>query len=218
MLVGLECRPRQGPPGSAAAACGRDRGRPAPGTTPPYSACMLHLAVQAMGQQPGLRRRRRRRRSHRRRFRCPVLSSDHDSEGKSELARAPGIAGQPSALLLIFARRLITLPRSSTARLALDARPGRRSRHGSPGQDYDIRGSDAERSRPRKRVFRCRPAALQARLRKGRGPDRAAAARILREADAGTETQEGRGREAPHEARHPRRQRRPRRPRRPRLY
>src|ERR1044072_3501999 len=73
------------------------------------------------------------------------------------------------------------------------------------------RGSDAERSRPRKRVFRCRPAALQARLREGGSADRAAAARILREADAGTETQEGGGREAPHEARHPRRQQRPRR-------
>src|SRR5262245_16634880 len=74
------------------------------------------------------------------------------------------------------------------------------------------RGSDAERSRPRKRVFRCRPAALQARLRESGSPDRAAAARILREAHAGTETQEGRGREAPHEARHPRCQRWPRRP------
>src|SRR5690606_40840469 len=58
----------------------------------------------------------------------------------------------------------------------------------------------AERSGSRKRVFRCRPAALQARLRESRGADRAQTPRILREADARTETEEGRGGEAPHEA------------------
>src|SRR5688572_31274367 len=103
---------------------------------------------------------------------------------------------------LIFAVRVITLARSRQPVQTL-----------GPAIFPAIhRGSDAERSRPRKRVFRCRPAALQARLRKGGSPDRAAAARILREADAGTETQEGSRREAPHEARHARRQRRWRRP------
>src|SRR5262245_13926974 len=67
------------------------------------------------------------------------------------------------------------------------------------------RGFDAERPCPRERVFRRRPAAVQACLREGRHPYGAQAPGILREADAGTETQEGGGDQAAHEARFARR-------------
>src|SRR5690606_4979556 len=59
---------------------------------------------------------------------------------------------------------------------------------------------DAKRPSKRKRTFRCRIAPVQARLRKGGYSDRAAPTRVLREADAGAQAQEGRCHQAAYEA------------------
>ena len=109
------------------------------------------LGIEAMRPQAPQRRHRRRPRSHRTKFLCQALSL------MGPYRPALAICG------LIFDFR--PLPHYTPAL----SRPGRISAAGNPAGIY--RGRDAERSGSRKRVFRCRPAALQARLREGRGAD-----------------------------------------------